>query len=78
MISVEDLTVEIGEKKLLDSVSLTAQPGQVTGLIGPNGAGKSTLLAVLCGDLERCSGTVTVGGLDPASASKKELAYGNI
>ena len=74
MISVEDLTVEIGEKKLLDSVSLTAQLGQVTGLIGPNGAGKSTLLAVLCGDLERCSGTVTVGGLDPASASKKELA----
>lgn len=74
MISVDNLSVTIAGKKLLDSISFTAAPGQVTGLIGPNGAGKSTLLAVLCGDLERDSGTVTVGGLDPAVAQKKELA----
>lgn len=74
MISVENLSVTIAGKQLLDSLSFTAAPGQVTGLIGPNGAGKSTLLAVLCGDLERDSGTVTVGGLDPAVAHKKELA----
>ncbi|MCS4489534.1 heme ABC transporter ATP-binding protein [Corynebacterium sp. ES2794-CONJ1] len=74
MISASHISLDLGGRTLLNDISFTAEPGHVTGLIGPNGAGKSTLLAVLCGDLERRTGTVDIAGVDPASASSKELA----
>jgi phosphate transport system ATP-binding protein len=36
-----------GERKVLDRVSLTMRPGEVTALIGPSGCGKSTFLRIL-------------------------------
>lgn len=36
-----------GDHKVLESVSLTIQPGEVTALIGPSGCGKSTFLRIL-------------------------------
>ncbi|MGA5346807.1 ABC transporter ATP-binding protein [Streptomyces griseoincarnatus] len=47
---------------ILDGVSLTPQPGCVTGLLGPNGSGKSTLLRLLSGVLSPASGVVTLDG----------------
>lgn len=48
--------------KALDSVSISAEPGQVVGIIGRNGAGKTTLMRVVAGILEPDSGTVDVSG----------------
>jgi ABC-2 type transport system ATP-binding protein len=53
----------------LDSVSLAARPGEVTGLVGPDGAGKTTLLRTAAGLLVPDSGTVTVLGLDSVKES---------
>jgi phosphate transport system ATP-binding protein len=36
-----------GDRKVLDRVHLTMEPGQVTALIGPSGCGKSTFLRIL-------------------------------
>ncbi|WP_080793241.1 heme ABC transporter ATP-binding protein [Corynebacterium pacaense] len=74
MITVDNVTVAIGEKKLLDGVTMSAAAGEVLGLIGPNGAGKSTLLAVLTGDRDRIAGEVRIGGFDPATASPLHMA----
>ncbi|MBO1331331.1 ABC-F family ATP-binding cassette domain-containing protein [Streptomyces sp. VRA16 Mangrove soil] len=44
-----DLVRVLGDRRILDGVSLTASPGRRIGLIGENGVGKSTLLRLLAG-----------------------------
>ncbi|MGW3232755.1 ABC-F family ATP-binding cassette domain-containing protein [Kitasatospora sp. NPDC001095] len=44
-----DVVRNLGGRRVLDGVGLTAAPGHRIGLIGENGAGKSTLLRVLAG-----------------------------
>ncbi|RMI12938.1 ABC transporter ATP-binding protein [Cellulomonas triticagri] len=59
---------------VLDGVSLTATPGQVTGLLGPNGSGKSTLLHVLAGTLAPQHGRVLLGDHPLADVPRRERA----
>ncbi|MFE2969770.1 ABC-F family ATP-binding cassette domain-containing protein [Streptomyces sp. NPDC059340] len=54
-----DLVRDLGGRRVLDGISLTASPGHRIGLIGENGVGKSTLLRVLAGVDEPDSGSVT-------------------
>lgn len=59
---VRDVTKSFGAVRALDGVSITAAPGQITGLIGPNGSGKTTLLNVIAGVYPADSGEVLLGG----------------
>jgi ABC transport system ATP-binding/permease protein len=58
---IEDVTVALGGRKLLDDVTWRLGPGDRVGLLGPNGAGKTTVLRLLTGDLAPDSGQVKVG-----------------
>ena len=68
------ITVARGGRRLLDSVSLSVQAGEVLALLGPNGAGKSTLLNVLSGDLVPDAGDVDFAGQTLDSWSLIDLA----
>ncbi|WP_328756673.1 ABC-F family ATP-binding cassette domain-containing protein [Streptomyces sp. NBC_00271] len=57
-----DLVRDLGGRRVLDGISLTASPGHRIGLIGENGVGKSTLLRVLAGVDEPDAGSVTRPG----------------
>ncbi|MFE9206539.1 ABC-F family ATP-binding cassette domain-containing protein [Micromonospora sp. NPDC007230] len=54
-----DLVHTLGDRRVLDGVSLTASPGHRIGLIGENGVGKSTLLRLLAGPDQPHAGSVT-------------------
>ncbi|MFF2376244.1 ABC transporter ATP-binding protein [Streptomyces xiamenensis] len=59
-VDIHGLTVRIEDRALLGDVSLTAEPGTVTGLIGPNGSGKSTLLRCVYRALRPTGGRVLI------------------
>ena len=69
----EGLTVRYGERVAVREVSLTVTAGEVVALMGRNGAGKSTLLNALVGLGPRGTGTVSVGGAEPAGLSGPDL-----
>lgn len=73
-ISVDEVTVVIDGRTLLDRVSVDLRPGELIAVVGPNGAGKSTLLNVLSGDLTTASGSVTLDDRPLRSWKLTELA----
>ncbi|NJC56031.1 zinc ABC transporter ATP-binding protein AztA [Brevibacterium marinum] len=58
-ITVTNLTCHHGGHPAVDTVSLSAAPGQVTALVGANGSGKSTVLMALAGLLRPTSGVIS-------------------
>ena len=74
-IELTSITKTYGAQKAVDSVTFSAQKGQIVGFLGPNGAGKSTTMKILTGYLKPTEGTVFVNGVDvvtnPIEAQKK-------
>jgi ABC-2 type transport system ATP-binding protein len=48
----------------LKNVDLEIRRGEIFALLGPNGAGKTTLISIVCGIVNKSSGSVTVDGHD--------------
>jgi branched-chain amino acid transport system ATP-binding protein len=74
ILDVSGVTVRFGGLTALDDVSLSAAPGQVTGIIGPNGAGKTTLLNSVCGFVRPASGTISFDGHNISGIRPHRLA----
>ena len=56
MINLKNVVLRRGAKVILDSASVTLNPGENVGLVGRNGAGKSSLFAMLNGTLHEDGG----------------------
>jgi len=76
LLRIEDLSVEIGEKKVLRNVNMTVGKGEAHALFGPNGCGKTTLLSTISGipRYEVTGGAILFKGVDVTNMPMYERA----
>lgn len=74
IIRARGLTVTRHRTEILHGVDLDIAPGTLTAIVGTNGAGKTTLIQALAGVVPPPKRRVDVDGLDPATASPRDLA----
>jgi zinc/manganese transport system ATP-binding protein len=81
VLSVDEVSVTLGGRRILDGVSFNVTAGQFTGLLGSNGAGKTTLLRVILGLQRVTAGRVAVqtdphhGGGGRTSGRGRSIGY---
>jgi ATP-binding cassette subfamily F protein uup len=71
---IEDVSIALGGRTLLDDVTWRLGPGDRVGLLGPNGAGKTTVLRLLTGDVAPDAGQVKVGQTVAAAYLSQQVA----
>jgi signal transduction histidine kinase/ABC-type multidrug transport system ATPase subunit len=71
VVSMLNVSKSFGPRRVLHSVDLTVQRGELLALVGENGAGKSTLVGCLAGSLPPDHGRITVSGMSPAEAFRQ-------
>ncbi len=59
MLTIDNVTVRLGGRAILERASATVPVGARVGLIGRNGAGKSTLMKALIGEIEPDDGEIS-------------------
>lgn len=77
-LSLENIALERGERRIADGINARVAAGQALLLQGPNGSGKSTLLRVLAGLLPAAEGAILWDGIDVArdrEAHRARLCY---
>ena len=74
MIKIENLSVNYGDRTVLDSISIEIPTGTWTSIIGPNGAGKTTLLKSLLG-MNPYSGSIKFGDIEAFQDLKRNIAF---
>lgn len=73
-LQVENISIEIGKKQIVDDISLRVNSEQFVGILGPNGCGKSTLLKSIYKVLSPNKGYVKLGEMDVLKEKSKKIA----
>src|SRR5579862_707525 len=59
MLSIDNISMRFGDRRLFEDVTCTFLAGRRYAITGPNGAGKSTLMKILTREIEPSHGSVT-------------------
>ena len=76
-LNIQNLTLNLGEKRILSNVSLQISDGERVGLVGSSGSGKSMLIRAITGLLPynaKVLGSCTLGDFQSVGASDEDLA----
>ncbi len=49
LLSLDKVSIDLGERRLVNELTFTLNKGDCVGIVGPNGAGKSTLISAMLG-----------------------------
>jgi len=80
MLQINNLVVQIEDKRILNGLNLTVNKGEVAAIMGPNGSGKSTLSYVISGkqDYEVLDGEILLDGQNILELGAQERAAAGI
>ncbi len=73
IIKITDLVTHYGDKKILNSINLSVNKGEIMVIMGGSGSGKSTLLRYMLGLNKPTSGSIELLGNDITKMTKNEL-----
>lgn len=74
LISIRDVSMSYGSRRVLDRVSLDVQRGEILVLLGGSGSGKTTLLKHVLGLTKPDAGSIRINGVDITTCSPAERA----
>ncbi len=72
---IKDLCVDLGEKRVIDSLDHAFRKGRICCVTGKNGAGKSTLLRTICGLVRKSKGEICLNGKEVSAAELKKRVF---
>jgi ABC-2 type transport system ATP-binding protein len=78
MLEIRGLTKQYRNQAVVDNVSFSVRPGEITGYLGPNGSGKSTTVKMITSLVEPTRGQVLLDGRDirdDLAGFKQRLGY---
>lgn len=75
-LDVEQLSVSIEGRRVVDSVSFSLAEGEVLGVIGPSGCGKTTLLRAIAGLIKPSAGNIVADGRDITGSPPHTRGFG--
>jgi iron complex transport system ATP-binding protein len=71
---LEDVSVDIAGRRIVNNIGFTVPDGSFTGLLGPNGSGKSTILKAIYRVHRPCAGRVLLDGADLLALRPRDTA----
>lgn len=74
MLSIENISINYGEKQILRDVSFSLENGEILAILGANGAGKTTLLRALNNTLPIANGEILLNKKFISDYSRREIA----
>lgn len=75
LLDVQNITMQFGGLKAVDSLSFQVKKGELAGLIGPNGAGKTTVFNMLTGVYKPKHGNIIFDGVNIADHKPHEISF---
>ena len=75
ILELKDIRVKYGDHIILQSISFTANGGEIIAITGTNGAGKTTLARTICGLLKQKSGNIFINGRNLTAKARIKKSY---
>ena len=71
VLEISQLCKRFGDVQAVQDLSFQVREGELFAFLGVNGAGKSTTINIICGQLERDSGSVCICGTELDAGDKQ-------